>query len=248
MINLALSLALGLALFGLAWLAVGTWLAGIVPFLLGATIAYFFLARRTGRQLEALVQRAGAEFQAGRLDRGRKILESGFALSRWQFLIAEQIHGQLGALDYMQGRWKAARKHLEQAWSRNWQAQAMLACIDAREKKWEPALERMEKARGPGGKDPVFWGLYAWMALESGDRDKALAALADGLKKNPESDALKAMADQVRNKKKVRTKVFAPTWYQFFPEHMPRSEAMRYAQQQRRGYQPPPPKGFGRPR
>lgn len=108
-------------------------------------------------------------------------------------------------------------------------AQAMLACLDYREGHPDAALDRLEKVAGPGGKDPVFWGLYAWIALQSGDRDKALSIIDRGLQKNGDSGALKSMAAAVRNKKKLKMKAFAPAWYQFFPEHIPQSELRRMA-------------------
>lgn len=246
MYNLAISLGVA-ALAYLIGLAVAGWLAGFLPAILAGMLAYFLLARRTGRQLEALMTQAGEAFQKGKLDRGRQLLESGFALAPWQFLVAQQIHGQLGAIDYLQQKWKPARQHLSKSWSRNWMSQAMLSCLDHREGKSADALARMEKTAGPGGKDPTFWALYGWLALDSGDRDKAIAVLSEGIKKNEGSDALKAFADAVRNKKRIKPakqfSPFAPGWYQFFPEHVSRSQMMAAQGQRAGGYSPPPPKG-----
>lgn len=250
MYNLAISLGIAALAFALGALAAG-WLAGILPALLAAVVAYFLLARRTGRQLETLMKQAGEAIQKGKIDRGRKLMEQGFALAPWQFLIKEQIHAQLGAIDYLQRRFGSARKHLERSWSRNWMSMAMLACIDHREGKHDAALERMEKTTGPGGKDPIFWALYAWLAVEAGDQDKALDVLNRGLGKNAESEGLKALSDLVRNKKRIKPQkafsAFAPGWYQFFPEHMPRSQMMQMQGGQRPGgYGYPQPKGFRR--
>jgi tetratricopeptide (TPR) repeat protein len=166
------------------------------------------------------------EFEGGRAEQGRKIFEEGFALARWQFLVAAQIHAQLGSIDYLQQNFKAARKHLEKAWSRNWQAQAMLAAIDHRERNNAAALERLEKLKSAGAKEAVYWGLFAYIATEAGNADKALEVLDLGQQQLPSSDALKNMANQVRNKKDVKMKPFAPGWYQFFPEHIPKEALM----------------------
>ena len=245
MYNLLISLGIAVAVFALASLVVGSALAGFVPALIALIAAYFLLARRTGRQLEDVMKIAMKEFEANRVDAGRRMLEAALPLGKWQFLVEAQIHAQLGSLDYMQRHYKEARAHLNKAWSRHWMAQAMLACLDFREKQVEAALARMEKTTGPGEKEAVFWGLYAHMALEKGDRELALKALARGLDKNPGSEALQGMADAVRNKKKIRYKPFAPGWYQFFPEHMSRAEMMELAQQRgpRPGqYRPPMPR------
>ncbi|RME29259.1 MAG: hypothetical protein D6798_00480 [Deltaproteobacteria bacterium] len=249
MYNLAISIGVALLAF-LGGYALAGWLAGILPALLAGGVAYFLLARRTGRQLEALMQRAADAIQKGRIDKGRKLMEQGFGLAKWQFLIAEQIHGQLGALDYLQRRYPSARDHLAKAWSRNWMSKAMLACIEHREGKHDAALAQMEEVSGPGGKDPVYWALYAWLAIDARDPDKALAVLVRGIEKNPDSTALKELADMVRNKKRIKPQkafsAFAPAWYQFFPEHMSRSQMMQMQGQRPGGYSYPQPKGFRR--
>ena len=90
----------------------------------------------------------------------------------------------------------------------------------------------MGKLTGFGGKDPVFWALYAYIALEAKKRDKALSIVNDGLKKCSESTGLKDLQKSIANKKKLKMKAFAPTWYQYFPEQMPRSQMQKYSNQQ----------------
>jgi predicted Zn-dependent protease len=232
MYNLLIAISIGAALFGLGMGVAGTIVAGIIPALLGVIIAYILLARRTGRLFQAVMERATKEFQANRFEPGMRMMESCFRFANWQFLIGPQIHGQMGMLYYLQRKWGPARKHLSQSWKRDWRAQSMLAALDHREGKKPAALERLEKLTGWGGKDPVFWGLYAYVALEAKQRDKALELIGQGLKKCPDSPGLKDMANAVRNKKKLKMKAFAPTWYQYFPEQMPRSQMQRYAQNQ----------------
>ena len=245
MYNLLISLMAG-ALAFLGGLLYVDLVAGIIPGTLVLFITYFMLARRTGRKLQALMELAMAEFQNQRLERGRKLIESGFALGRWQFMVNGQLHSQLGAISYMQRDFKTARTHLSQAWTRNWQAQAMLSCIDYREKNHEKAVSRMEKAKGGGKKDPLYWGIYAFLVKEGGDGSAALQIIGEGLGKHANSDALKAQDHAYRNKKKFKPKVFAPSWYQFFPEQMPRSMQMAYGEaqhgQRRGGYSFPQPR------
>jgi tetratricopeptide (TPR) repeat protein len=248
MYNLLLALAAAAVVYVLASWWTG-WIAGFLPAILVLGLSYFLLARRSGRQLQAIVDRAAKELQGGRVEQGRKIFEEGFALGRWQFLIAGQIHAQLGALDYIQEsqqavlrktpNFKSARQHLEKTWSRNWQAQAMLATIDHREGNNAAALERLEKLQGAGAKEALYWGLFAYIANKAGDADKALQVLDLGQQQLPSSDSLKNMANQVRNKKDVKMKPFAPGWYQFFPDQIPQESMMRT---QRPGYTYPQPR------
>lgn len=275
MYNLALALGIATLAFVLGWLGGNTWIAGFVPGLVAVGVAYFLLARRTGRQLEDIMKRAMAEFdnlkpeklmamaqrtrnekavreyQASVLQKARTILEEGYALDRWQFLIGAQVHAQLGAIDYLERKWSDARGHLEKSWSRNWLSQTQLAAIDWREDKKPAALARMEKTKGPASKEALFWGVYAWMLLESGDRDKAVRVADEGLKAVPGSGPLKEMVDALRNQKKLKTSVWGDAWYQIFPEHLTpeqeRAMAEKYAQQRGQYGPPQPRKGF-RPR
>jgi hypothetical protein len=103
----------------------------------------------------------------------------------------------------------------------------LLAAIDHREGDNAKALERLEKLKSAGAKEAVYWGLFAYVALEAGDTDKALKVLDLGQQQLPSSDSIKNMANQVRNKKKVKMKPFAPGWYQFFPEQIPKESLMQ---------------------
>ena len=271
MYNLLISIAVGAAGFILGWVVAGTVLAGILPAILGIGVTYFILARRTGQQLQALMEEAMAHFQAlqnlpmprspaeahrmqqlqkDKIAAAKATMEKGFAFSKWQFLIREQIEGQLGAIEYMQMDWVAARSRLEKAWGRNWQAMAMLSCIDHREKKHDAALERLDGLRFHGKKDPMYWGLFAWLALKSGDRERALKLANEGAGINESSEALKQMAAALANKKPVRVDGFAPGWYQFWPEHSPQYQDAQKAankhgkapNQRRGGYSFPQPR------
>ena len=268
MYNLAIAIAIAVVAYLLGWLGGNTWIAGIIPGVLALAIAYVLLARRTGQQLEAILRRSMVEFEALKpeklvaiyqrtrsekavqdarnqvLQKVRGILHEAMALQKWQFLVGAQIHAQLGALDYMDQDYASARGHLEQAWSRNWMSQVQLSAIDWREDKRDLALARLAKATGPGEKEPLFWGVYAWMAAESGDKERALLIVSEGLKKLPGQKALTELADALRNQKKIQVASFGDAWYQFFPEHLSetqkRAMAEQFAPRQKHGFRPPP--------
>lgn len=257
MYNLLIALGLGVLAFVVGALATDSIVAGILPFILASGVAYFFLARRTGRQLEELFKRAMTALEAQRVDEAREIFNQGFALDKWQFLVGAQLHAQLGSLDYMQQRYQEARPHLEKAWVRHWPAQVMLAIMDFRDKNFAASLARMERTVAAGKGDALFWGLYVWMAAESGDKDKALRVGDQALKQHGSSEGLKEMVDALRNGKRLKFKAFGQQWYQYFPEHISQRELLELAQQlrakgqlpQRKGaYSPPPPKGAKRMR
>lgn len=266
-----LLIALGCAALGflLGWFGGNTWVAGIFPAFLALFVSYFLLARRTGQQLEAIMRRAMAEVEAlkpeklaaiaqrtrsdkavreaqqSALRRVREIMNEGFALAPWQFLVASQLHAQIGALDYQEGNYEEARKHLSKAWNRNWMAQVQLAAIEWREDKKSEALKRLDKAKGGGEKEALFWGVFAWMAMENGDKERALQLLGEGLKKLPANKPLTEMADAVRNQRRFQPRIFGDAWYQFFPEQITEAEKQAMAQrymQPKGAYRPPQPR------
>lgn len=251
MYNLLIALAIGAAGFSLGALS-GDWYYGLFPSMLAFGIAYFLLARRSTKQLEAISMEIQSDFQKLQAEmeklaskpptsmRQAKALQtqakgmqdqaveaalekfaSALPLGKWQFLIERQIRSQMGALEYARQDFVAAREHLERAWVRNWQAMAMLACIDVRDGDTAAALARFEKAQLLGKRESLMWAVYIFVLLEAKDRDGAMQAIAEARKILPESDSLKALQQAIANDKMGRFKwdrTFGQAWYQFFPE------------------------------
>ncbi len=244
MYNLLISLAVAAAFFLLGWLVAGGVIAGIIPATIGFIAAYFLLGRRTLRQLQALMeegQAIAAESQGAPptsrqqamrqqqvlVDKLKAHMQKGFALQAWQFGVAPQIHSQLGSLEYMQGHYDQAREHLDAAntWAlrmQTWHPMTMLALIDFRKGDKDAALAQLEKLKRTGGKDPLFWGVYAYVAKKSKKTELALQVLSEGLERNKSSAALKTLADQLRNKRPLTPEIYGQPWLQFFPEEAQR--------------------------
>ena len=201
--------------------------------------------------------------QLRQLDKAIALLEKGFVFKREQFLMEGIVHAQIGALNYQaggvlmqlrlreemqrkqslalrfekqaNGRFSAAKEHLEAAhrreWqtaiTRNWQALGMLAAIDVREGEHARAIERLKKVKGPGSSDPLYWGILAWMHHEFGDKTDALLCVNEGLEKNGDSAPLKAMADAIRNQLLLPITDFGVAWFMFFPDQLTPEVAMR---------------------
>jgi len=247
MYNLLISLGIATLAFAIGALVTGTFIAGFIPAVLALVGAYIYLARRTSQKLQASMERVGEtlkkirpedppQLRKQRLDEAIQILEESRRFGRWQFLVEATVNSQLGALAYVQQDFKKARPYLEKAWMRDWTAHTMLAVMDWREKKIDDAVKRLEKVSGPAKKEAVFWGIYAWILAESDRRDAALAVVSRALKEMPESEAIKGLQDALSNKKKIRTNLFAPMWYTFFPEQVPMQRLMA-----------PPTRGKGYP-
>jgi tetratricopeptide (TPR) repeat protein len=218
--NLLLSLAVALAAFAIGWLA-GSWSYGLAPALLVFPVVYLVLARRSGRRLQAVVERAMGQVQAGKVDAAKETLRGALGLAGEQFLVGQQVYALLGALEYAQRNFKAARPLLEKAWTRNWQAQAMLAVLDAKAGAVEAGLKRLDKAGWTGRKDPVFWAVGAWLLVDAGQREAALKRVAQGIEAADGAASLKELQGAIQNDrlKKFRwAQTFGNAWYQFFPE------------------------------
>lgn len=244
--NLLQSIILAVALFVVAGLLTSSWAAGLAPALLGGGVLYFVLARRSYRAFEAIVQRAmgelaGAQADPSRIEAAKELLRSALPLGRDQFLITEQVHGQLGQLAYSQNRLDEAREHLSKAWSRDWASQCTLAALDHRQKKSEDALARLEKASGPGSDQAIFWGVYAWIAKETGDDKRALTLLGRGVEGAKGAPALKAWQEALANNRALDLLAFGPQWFQFFPEHVQRLSRAQQIQLMQAAGQPVPP-------
>src|SRR2546430_3288816 len=99
MINLALALVAGLAGFALFYFThiAPAW-GSILPGFVAAVVAYVLLARRTMKQLEAVMASAQKELAGQRIEKAGAILEGAFPLAGLQFLVAAQLPRQIRAL------------------------------------------------------------------------------------------------------------------------------------------------------
>ena len=100
-------------------------------------IAYFVLARRTWKQLEAIFEAMQRDVQAQKLDKAVQTLQGGFVLAPWQFLVAAQLHSNIGILLFLRQDLDAALPHLEKSFSRNWIARGMLGVLRYRRRDLE---------------------------------------------------------------------------------------------------------------
>ncbi len=235
MYNIAISVAAALAVFGLASIWLGP-IAGVLPAVLVLAGALFGLSRRTGAQVEAEIQQVVPLLQERKIDEAEARLNGIKArYGRWQVLLSGQIDSQLGMIKYMQMKWDEALPMLEQGKWRNWTALTCIGCIHWRKGDKDQAYETLSTAADTAGNEALVYLVWATLLTRDGNRKRALEVLDQGLKAMPDSEYLKNLHKVVANKKKINTKVFPQTWYQFFPEEMAQQMMMRG----RRGGPPP---------
>lgn len=223
MYNLVISIAAGLVVtLAIRFGTTVGWVGSILPGLVAAVAAYFVLARRTWKQLEALFAEVQRELQAQRIDKAVRVLERGFALAPWQFLVESQVHAQIGVLQYVKGDTDGALPHLEKSFSRHWLARAMLGAARFRRNDvpgMEAAFEHTVKV---SKKEGLAWAAYAW-CLEARDRhEDAVKVLGRGVAANPSDEKLKTALQSLQNGKKLKLgKLYGEQWYQFRLEPVP---------------------------
>ena len=235
MYNVLISFGIALALLA-AVLAAGfsPWAAPI-PAVIGLMIANFLLARRVGKKVQALAERAQKEIaaaqgtmdpkqQKARFDKAIETLKEGFQFDKWQFLIAAELHSNIGVLEYVRKEFEAAKPHLEKAGARGQagaRAKAMLGCLHYNAKDETKMRAAFEEAVKASKKEPIIWATYAWCLDKLDQRDDALKVLSRGVEANPSDEKLKASMVALQNEKKFKMKPYGMEWYQFHLEKPP---------------------------
>ena len=223
MYNLLISIAIGAAVS--AALALRTELglaAAVLPGVLALAVAYFVLARRTWKKLEAIFEAMQKDVQARRLDKAVLTLQAGFALAPWQFLVASQLHSNIGMLLYLREDVDAALPHLEKSFSRHWIARGMLGVARYRKRDLAGARKVLDDAVKANKKEGVLWSAYAWILEKEGAHDEAIALLSRAAAANASDDKLKTSLQALQNGKKLKLgKLYGEQWFQFMLERPP---------------------------
>jgi tetratricopeptide (TPR) repeat protein len=223
MYNLMISLAIGAVVA--AALAFGTELgvaAAVFPGLLAATVAYFVLARRTWKRLEAIFAAMQKDVQAQKIDKAVQTLQGGFVLAPWQFLVASQLHSNIGILLFLKKDEEAALPHLEKSFSRNWIARGMLGVTRYRKRDLEGARKVFEDAVKTNKKEGVLWSAYAWILEKEGRHEDAIAVLSRAVAANGADEKLKTSLQALQNGKRLKLgKLYHEQWFQFRLEAPP---------------------------
>jgi tetratricopeptide (TPR) repeat protein len=224
-INVVLSIGAGLIGF-LIFFASGlahAW-GSILPGVIAAVAAYVLLARRSGKQLEAVMAVAQKEMMARKPERAVEALQNAFSLARWQFGVSSSLHANIGVLLYVQKKFDEAEPHLRKSGGtllRLWQAQAMLAAILFRQKKYEE-MEKVFAGALKGNKsETLLYAVYAWCEHARGEKKKAIEILQKGVDENKSDEKLKTLLQRAQNDKRLKLDGWGEQWWQFWLETPP---------------------------
>lgn len=228
--NLLIALACGVAVaVVVSLLGFPIW-AGIVPGVIVFFGVYLVLARRVATKMSALTQSAQKELstpasnqreQKQKVDKAIKTLEEGLKFDKWQFLVASEIHAQIGMIKYMVKDLDGAEGHLNKANPRNYIARAMQGALYFQKKDFTKMRTAFEDAVKSGKKEGLVWAVYAWCLLQLKEKDEARRVLARGVALNPTDEKLKNALTALQNDKRLKMKPWEPMWWQFGLEQPP---------------------------
>ncbi len=223
MYNLLISLAIGAAVaLGIRFGTDFGWVAAVFPGVVALAVAYVLLVRRILKKMERLMDAMQKDVQARKMDKAVQTLQAGFALAPWQFLVAAQLHSNIGVLHYLNESYDAALPHLEKSFSKHWIARGMLGALRYRRKDVAGARTVLDEAVKTNRKEGVLWATYAWILEKEGQHDDAIAVLGRGVQANPSDDKLKSSLQALQNGKKLKLgKLYEEQWFQFRLEAPP---------------------------
>lgn len=243
MYNLLISIGAALIVFAAFFFGVKLpWYSSLLPAIVALLGVYLLLARRTMKQVEAVLLDAQKELLAKRIETGIAKMKEAFTFAPWQFLVGSQVHAQLGALYYTLKRFDEAKPHLEKSFVRMGQPRAMLGALHYMNKDYQKMTEVFEEAVSYNKKDGMVWSVYAWCLDRNGQREKALEVLGRGLTESPNDEKMKANQLALQNKERMRMKAYGQEWWAFHLEPPPVDfvpSHMRGQLQQRKGYRTP---------
>ena len=217
MINLVLSLAISVAVMVAVRAAGLSMVAGIIPATIALIASLFVLGRRVFNKLQAVNAQVQAELQTlsgnpkehkAKVEKVVKMLEGALPLARWQFLVEEEIWGQIGIIRYVFKDLPGAEAAFKKAGSRNYLAKAMQGALHFQRKETPEMIKAFEDAVKSGKKMSLIWAAYAWCLVQLKEKDKAIAVFARGVEANPSDE-------------KLKMKAWEPEWWQLGLESPP---------------------------
>jgi tetratricopeptide (TPR) repeat protein len=226
------SLLVALAASAAAFLAIAVPFKSGYAFLPAFAIfagTYFLLARSHSKAVEALMTKMQTEIQQNRAENAIRLLTGGYPHAKWVFLLRGQIDGQLGSLHFMQRHFEEAEPLLEKAWVRHWVAKGMLAAYWFRKHKPEKAFKVLDAAISASKKEPMLYGLKAFMQVKLKDRDGARKTLIRAKAKAPKSQPIAANLVRLQNGQDLQMWQFGDAWWNFHLEKPSQKTMMKMA-------------------
>jgi tetratricopeptide (TPR) repeat protein len=213
-----------------------TWAMGLILGTLVALGSFVLISRVLAKRFEPRFMQVQKQIQAGANQAALKGLEEMLALSRWQILLAGQIHAQMGLLSYAMDRDDQAIEHLSRSGLRVPDAQVALAALHYRRKEKDKAKDVLEVAIKANKKQILLYNVLAWMLYKQGEREAAIRELQRALKVESGSEATQDNLLRAQNNKKLNMKRFGTSWYALKLEKPPAALRQGHPAGMRRGF------------
>lgn len=194
---------------------------GIVPGILVLGTAYVFLARRTMKQVEAIVALAQPELQNQNLERAVEIFKAAYPLAKWQFLLKAQLDGQIGQIYYAAKKFDKSEQYLKASYKRNWVPRAMLGTLYYKRKNFDLMKQTFEEAVSVNKKQALLWNVYAYCLWKQNDRDAAVAVLGRAIEHVGDDERTQNNLKALQNNRKMKMRGWNLQWYQFHLDKPP---------------------------
>lgn len=215
-------------------LKVSLWL-GIPLGILAGFGLYFYLARQSKGQLEAIFERAAESLRRQQFDGAIAIMKEGYKLAPKQFGVKGSIDGQIGVIQYIRKKNDEAEPLLKSASMAHYIAKVMLAILQWKRGEKAEAKKTFDLALKAGRKESLLYGVYAYILNEMSERNAAIEVLNRGLKACKGDERLLTNRSLLQNNKAMKMKVFGEQWYQFMLERpILRQEPPPYARVSKR--------------
>jgi tetratricopeptide (TPR) repeat protein len=234
-INLLLGLGAALAVVLLSYvLHISPWISVPIGILAGTGL-FIWQGRKIQQELEKIFTRAGELLKKQQFDPAIEVMKEGYRFSSRQFLVKGSIDGQIGVVQYLRKKNEEAEPLLAAASMQHYIAKAMLGILQWKRGEKKKAKKTFDLALKAGKKESLLYAVYAYVLVEMGERDKAIAILNQGLGVCKGDERLITNRNQLQNGKALKMKVYGEQWYQFLLERpMIRQEAPPFARVSRR--------------
>jgi tetratricopeptide (TPR) repeat protein len=226
--NVALAVVTGLLAFAVLLLSPLTAYESTAPAVLVVIVAYFLLARRAFKKVEAIFNEASKSLTAmpPKLELAVSTLEKAYTLAPWQLGVRSQVDTQIGVIYFLQQEFKKAQPYLER--SKNlghWLGGAMLGVIQYKRKEHDAMRQTLDVVVKRAKSQGLAWTLYAYLLLQIGDREGAQKLLVTAVKRTKDDQKVKEALLAVQNGKKINMRAYKEQWYQFHLERPPQQQS-----------------------
>ena len=219
MINIAISLLVGIGIFLLSQFAFGGhWVIGIILGQIAAIAVFFLLAKLIMKKVTAIIELSNEELTKGQFDRAINILESGFKYKYQHPFIASQLNSQIGVIHYYKKDLKNAEEYLKKGIASHYIGQCMLGILYMKKKDEENMNKAFNAATRASGKESIVWSLYAYCLSSLGKKSEAIEALSKGQKRLPSDENIKANLSALQNNQKMKMRAYKEMWSIFMLE------------------------------